>query len=142
MIDPKTGEIRFPGESETFGPSLTQDAFLSLEIGKRSSIASNIHEDSFALPGIVIHGHPFYRVFYFLGGRVYQVFMGSTHPQFGNTWSDWSEEKEMARKRFHELVLATIFGTERERFDFPWGSVSSYYDVKGNHSEIAVTYIH
>jgi hypothetical protein len=142
MIDPDTGEIGFPGESETFGPWLTRDGFLGLEIGKRSFAASNIHNDSFALPEVVIHGHPFYRVFYFLGGRIYQVFIGSTHSRFGKTWSDWSEEKEMARKKFHESVLATIFGVERERFDFPWGSVSSYYDVKGGHSEIAVTYTH
>jgi hypothetical protein len=140
VINKSTGEIQFPGEPWAFGPATMREDFVLSAIGRQSQPASRIHNDSFTLPKVEIRGHPFYRILYFLGGCLHQMFMGSTHVQFGQSWNDWSREKEMARKRFHDSLLAEIFGEVKERYEFPWGSVASYYDIKGDASQIVITY--
>ena len=53
------------------------------------------------------------------------------------SWSDWSRERELARKEAHDKWLNEVIGTRRS---FPWGSVSSDFDAKTGGSEITIEY--
>lgn len=58
---------------------------------------------------------------------------------FGKSWSDWSEERELARKAFHERWLAGEVGVGPGQY--PWGEVTSYYDPKGGFSAVTLRYV-
>ena len=85
----------------------------------------------------------------------------SAEPE-GASWADWSLEKEMDAKAFHEAVLKDELGephevalkgvgspmeTEPERYSrtvvtyhYSWGEVLSTYDPRGGFSSIFVRY--
>jgi hypothetical protein len=58
---------------------------------------------------------------------------------FGKSWSDWSEERELARKAFHERWLTGEVGLGPG--PYPWGEISSYFDPKGGFSAVTLSYV-
>jgi hypothetical protein len=95
---------------------------------------------SFALPTVQFEGHSFAWSLWFHGSVLQRVSIQCADTEFGSSWSDWSEERELARKRFHDSMLQAILGENWSHQRFPWGAVDSCYDQKGGFSSIGVTY--
>jgi hypothetical protein len=73
-------------------------------------------------------------------GRVMTVDLVATDDRFGTSWDEWSEEKELQRKRFHDSWLNEVLGNERYPYDYPWGRVASVYDPKAGFSYVSIKY--
>ena len=141
MINPNTGQILLPSNGICVGPSLSREEFLA------SPMASHCHVSvrnepycTFKLPTVQIDGHSYAWGLSFHGSALERVSIQCADTEFGLSWSDWSEEKELARKRFHESLLQLIPGNDWNRRNFPWGSVDSGFDSKGGASNIVIAY--
>ncbi len=65
--------------------------------------------------------------------------MCHTDRRFGASWDDWSEEKELARKAWHDDWLKRTSTITAPR-KYVWGRVASSYDERSADSSIEVTY--
>jgi hypothetical protein len=141
MIEHTTGKIQLPSDGITVGPSLTREQFLRSALASQSSeLVRNEPHCSFALPTVRFADHSFDWSLYFQGSVLRRVSIQCVHAEFGSSWSDWSEERELARKRFHDSLLQSVLGQDWSRQRFSWGSVDSGYDPKGGCSSIGITY--
>ena len=75
----------------------------------------------------------------FCGEALMRVELCNADDQYGKSWNDWSEEKELLRKRSHDEWLKRVLGDGD--YVFPWGRVVSVYDQKGGTSRIIVEYL-
>lgn len=141
MIERTTGQIQLPSDGIHVGPSLTREQFLASPLASQCrELVRNEPYCSFALPTIDFGGHPLICSLWFRGSVLQRVEICCAAPEFGTSWSDWSEEREMARKRFHDSLLVSVLGPDWSRQRFSWGTVDSDYDLKGGFSSIGVTY--
>ncbi len=141
MIERTTGQIQLPSDGIHVGPSLTREQFLASPLASQSrELVRNEPYCSFAMPTVEFGGHSFICSLWFRGSVLQRVGIGCADPEFGTSWSDWSEERELARKRFHDSLLQSVLGPDWSLQQFPWGSVDSRYDEKGGFSGIGVTY--
>lgn len=67
-----------------------------------------------------------------------------------HSWTNWSEEKELAIKQIHDAWLEKQLGKAKTRkymhkhivnyYEFTWGKISSFYDPKSGGSSIKIFY--
>lgn len=141
MIDPKDGSIRIDSPAMTITRDLTPELFLQSAV---ASIATTLNQNTpwsrYAFKPVTIHGESFAANACFKAGRLYSVHLAVMRPEFGTLWSDSSEEREMARKGFHDALLASVLGSGWRLQRFAWGKLYSEFDPKGGGSDIGVTY--
>src|SRR5262249_50078556 len=144
MIARATGEIQFPSDGVRIGPSLTRDQFLASQLAREScELVSSESHCTFGLPPVQFEAHKFVWSLSFRGSVLQSVSIACDDPEFGSSsWSDWSEEREISRKRFHDSLLESILGADWPQQRFTWGSVYSVFDQKSGGSNIGVTYDH
>ena len=141
MIERTTGQIQLPSDSIRVGPSLTREQFLASPLGGQCrELVHNEPYSSFALPTVLFDGHSFAWSLWFRGSVLQRASIECADAEFGSSWSDWSQEREFARKRFHDSLLQSVLGENWSRERFSWGAVYSGYDPKGGCSSIGVTY--
>ncbi len=141
MIERTTGEIRLPLGGTCISPALTREQFLASSLASQSrEVVRKEPHCSFGLPTLQLSGHAFVVSLWFRGSRLHRVSIQCTDAEFGTSWSDWSEERELARKRFHDSLLQSALGPKWMHQRFPWGTVDSGYDTKSGFSSIGVTY--
>jgi len=75
---------------------------------------------------------------YFYHQQLESLSIVASDDRFGASWDDWSEEKELSRKQFHDLWLADIAVSANAYF--LWGQLSSDYDAKSGFSAIHLRY--
>jgi hypothetical protein len=139
MLDAETGRLAFRSPGASIGPELTRTEFLAspLAEGARTIVANEPYH-SWQLRGEYASGLSFLVALYFRGEELAMISLADADPTFGaGDWSQWSEEKEQARKQSHDRWLNAHLG---ERRDFPWGKVFSEYDSKSGASTIGVCY--
>jgi hypothetical protein len=77
-------------------------------------------------------------LFIFQGDTLNQInFLLSNLPVKSASWSEWSEENELAVQKYLDNKLTECLGADR---DFIWGSISACYDRKGGASSIVMQY--
>jgi hypothetical protein len=137
MIEKTTGTISFPTWTASVSPTLTRAGFLESPIscGAKISLKNDPWCSWDVLP-VEWDGKIWHVTLYFNGESLAMIHIGAGSPEFGSSWGDWSEEKEMARKSYHERVLARELDVVPG--DFPWGTVASVYDSKSGSSVIIV----
>jgi len=141
MIERTTGQIQFPSGGICVCRSLTREQFLASPLASQSrELVRNEPHCSFALPTVQFDGHSFAWSLWFHGSALRRVSIQCADAEFGSSWSDWSEERELARKRFHDSLLPSVLGEDWSHHRFSWGTVDSGYDPKGGFSSIGVTY--
>lgn len=139
MIDIKTGNVFLETVNFIIRSSLTREEFLSstLAIASRISVKNEPH-CSFTTKAQKIAGHPFIITLYFNGSILTNVELYSDDNKFGTSWDDWSEEKELERKKFHETWLKNVLADAPYKYN--WGRIESFYDAKGGSSSISIKY--
>lgn len=141
MIEPTTGQIRLPSDGIRVGPLLTREQFLASSLARQSrELVRNEPHCSFGLPTVQFDGHSFAWSLWFHGSVLRRVSIECADAEFGSSWADWSEERELARKRFHDSLLQSVLGSDWSRERYLWGTVDSGYDSKGGFSSIVVSY--
>jgi hypothetical protein len=143
MIARTTGEVELPSNGVRISPSLTREEFLASALARASrELVRNEPYCTFALPPAQFDAHQFAWSLSFHGSRLESVTIACADPEFGSSWADWSEERELARKRFHDVLLQSVLGPDWNRHPFSWGRVDSVFDQKSGASSIVLRYDH
>ena len=140
-IDSNAGSIALPEIGAVILPALTRAQFLATSaFSEASESVRNEPWCSYRLPGIP-QPHTdteLIIVLQFHGESLVWLSLCHDAARFGNSWADASEERELARKVFHDRWLA---GSLRLRAGkHAWGEVSSFHDAKSGGSSIIVRY--
>ncbi len=77
-------------------------------------------------------------VLQFQGEHLISLTLFHDAARFGTSWADWSEERELSRKAFHDLWLSRDLCVPAGKYS--WGDVSSSYDAKSGSSSITIRY--
>ena len=138
-IDQTTGDFTLPEVGASITPALRRSQFLASAAFSGASVSvQNEPWCSYRLPAIPQPDADLAVVVQFHGEHLVAVTLSHGAIRFGSSWSDWSQECELARKAFHERWLATTLHLSPG--DYPWGSVCSDYDPRGGFSSITVRY--
>src|ERR1700754_124914 len=140
MIDTKTGAISVDEVDFVIHPALTREEYLSSPLAGARVNGGNEPYGSFSPGALEIMGDSFLLTLNFYGSHLTSVDLFANDKRFGTSWADWSKEKEIQRKRFHESWLGKVLGNDRYPYYYDWGSVESFYDEKGGFSYITVRY--
>lgn len=141
MIDVATGNITIRNIAIAVGPSLTREEFLASSLGNNATVC--VDNEPYCSFDTLVSADDLMPLeaglrLYFRDQRLDAVSIVASDGRFGVSWDDWSEEKELARKRFHDEWLADH--RVATNVDFPWGQVSSNYDAKSGFSSIHLRY--
>jgi hypothetical protein len=139
MIDTKTGAISVDKIDFVIHPALTREEYLQSPLAG-ARVSGNEPYASFTPEALKIMGHSFLLTLNFYGSDLTSVDLYATDESFGTSWADWSKEKELQRKRFHESWLGKVLGNDRYPYDYDWGSVESFHNEKAGFSYITVRY--
>jgi hypothetical protein len=138
-IDERTGSIELPEIGTVISPSLSRSQFLEAPAFSGAAVSvTNEPWCSYILPTIAQPETELSITFQFHGQQLLSLGLMHGAARFGSSWAEWSEERELARKSFHERWLARELGVHLG--DYSWGSISSHYDSKGGFSSITIQY--
>lgn len=139
MIDRASGTIRFDQHPEAvIVPTLARVAFLAAPVWEGRGISvQNEPWCSWRVGDLAADGRELVAIFSFHGEQLRMITLSVVDPEFGSSWSDWSKERELARKALHDRILEKDLGLRRS---FGWGVASSSYDDKSGGSSIVVRY--
>ncbi|HEY6802426.1 MAG TPA: hypothetical protein VI306_02500 [Pyrinomonadaceae bacterium] len=140
MIDIKTGAISVDGVDFVIHPALTREEYLSSPLAGARVNGGNEPYGSFTTGVLEIMGDSFLLTLNFYGSDLTSVDLFADDERFGTSWADWSKEKELERKRFHESWLGKVLGNDHYPYDYDWGSAESFYNEKAGFSYITVRY--
>ena len=137
-IDPDTGTLNFPEIGISITPTLTHEEFVNTPVFSRFTPAvHNLPYRSYFLPRLQLNDSSLDPTIYFTGEIIDSVHLAHGGERFGLSWSDWSEEKELARKSFHEKWLKELNAPAGK---YPWGEIFSVYDAKAGAASIIIRY--
>ncbi len=138
MIDAKTGEILFSGL--LICPTTTREGFLAAPFAADAEpVVENPPWRSYRIEAVDESGQRFAFIAFFADERLTRVSMSCCDPGFGRSWAEWSEEKELERKAWHDAWLKRTSGIAAPA-DYLWGQVSSNYDRRSGGSSVLVAY--
>lgn len=139
MIDPLSDVLVFDSPAITIRPDLTRQEFLEAPYSQHAS-DSVVNEPwhSWQLAGEYRSGMiSFLVVLFFQGDRLNMVDLSNADAAFGETWSEYSLEKEAQREASHNRWLSECIGKKRK---FDWGTVWSGVDQRGGGASIVIRY--
>jgi|SRR6185437_8659727 len=139
MIDPHNGILAFENPAITIRPDVTRPKFLEASWARNSSDwVVNEPWHSWKLAGEYRSGMiSFLIVLFFQGDRLNMVDLSNADAAFGETWSEYTLEKEAEREASHNRWLSECIGTQRS---FDWGTVWSGIDQRGGGASIVIRY--
>ena len=137
MINRSTGEVLIESIPATLGPKFTRRDLFSLPLKSQSQVVNEPYH-SYSIGRHEIAGLDFYVVLYFYGQELEFIDMAHPAAQFGTSWDDWSEEKELKRKEVHDRWLIEQTGYASHVYE--WGEIGSDYDPRSGGSSIIIRY--
>lgn len=144
MFNTQNGEIGFDDCLLKLGPALTVEEFLASPLAKDAkTLVTNEDWCSWSLPPHFMNSSSFAVSLFFHNGtfrkgRLARLHLASVDPKFGESWCDWTKEREESRKQFHDDWLTCALGQSGGLW--PWGRVDSVFDQKSGCSIIIVRY--
>lgn len=135
-IDQDTGCIQLSETGPVISSSLSRSEFLAMNAYSGASVfVRNEPWCSYRLPDIQQAEADLRIVLFFHGQhlRWLNLSLGAV-----TSWDTWSEERELARKAFHEHWLTQEMHMHLGKYQ--WGEITSYYDPRGGSSGIAISY--
>ena len=138
-ITQETGVITLPEIGATILAGLSRSQFLQTpEFFEARVFVRSEPWCSYRLPAIPQKHTELVIVVQFHGEELVSLALCHGAHCFGTSWENWSEERELARKAFHERWLASEVGVQAGKY--AWGDIDSYYDEQGRFSTIAIRY--
>lgn len=150
-IDPETGRLTISMPASAIDADLTREGLDVSPLGERCERV--LRNPPWETTGFRVRlgEERFAGVICFKEGKMVHFTLMTQRPEFGTSWSDFSQEKEKARQAFHNKWLREqLPGIEPEHlaFDsmptwewaFGWGRIISGWDPKNGTTEIAVIY--
>ena len=138
-ISEDTGSITLPEIGAVISSSLSRSQFLQTAAFSAASVSvRNEPWCSFRLPSIPQPDTELFISLQFHGEQLLSLDLSHGAARFGTSWAEWSEQRELARKAFHERWLVSELLLHLG--DYSWGAISSYYDANGGFSFITVRY--
>ncbi len=138
-ITQDTGVITLPEIGASIAATLSRSQFLQVPVFSCSSVFVQSEPwCSYRLPAIPQKYTDLVIIVQFRGEELFSLELCHGAACFGTSWENWSEERELARKAFHERWLASEVGLRPGKY--AWGEIASYYDETGRFSSIAVRY--
>jgi hypothetical protein len=138
LINSSTGDFQ-TDDGFVLGPATTEQAFLASSVGQSSK--DNGHNDGWSrywLPRpLRAHSIDWACHAAFLNGALKNLSM-STYDPASKGWADWSEAKELLKKKWHDDILMQILGVPP--YHYSWGEVASAYDPRSASADIAIRY--
>jgi hypothetical protein len=134
MIDTKNGDI-YINNSQI---KLTLN--LSVEQFKKTPLYSgeNIKPFYSVKHSVHIANKNFKIALYFLNNKLKEIRLYSEEIALGTSWLDFSEQKELERKKEHDKWLENLIG--KGPYLYSWGEIISVFDKKGGVSSIIIRY--
>ena len=138
-FDPRDGTLS-TDFGDVLGPGFTRAAFLGsgLAADATTLIVNEPHASWTVARSMA--ARPFRFGLYFEGEQLTMVVAALDDPAYGRNWSEWTPERELARKAAHDAWLAAIDPEIGDGREFPWGFVASILDEKSGGSEILIRY--
>ena len=155
MISPEDGSFEISIPKARLASETTIDDFTKSNLfAEARSLGENPPYARYQIGPVTAWSETCYAILYFRAGRLSEMQIAVSREEDGTSWADWSEEKELVKKQFHERLLQGMLGSrQREhaqgssdprsspvRYEFPWGVGMSVYDPKGGSSSISVRY--
>jgi hypothetical protein len=163
-IDKENGTVKLPS-GFSIGAELSQTAFRASDAFADSQRRDHgtppwVH---YHFPGGSLDGKELLVSLCFYDQMLVDVSITAEfYPPGQRDWSSYSLEVEAETKRFHDELLERLLGKSRESkrlswswlfgqtsvleephsWRFPWGTVSSFHDLKGGGTEIMLSYGH
>lgn len=139
MIDTATGEIAIESVPIRIGARFSRREFLASRLAEDSSVVvRNEPYCSFRAGSYEISGLRLALDLRFRGERLEAVSLVYPAEEFGSSWSDWSEDKELKRKQIHDAWLVSATGSTARSYE--WGEIRSDFDAKSGGSAIVIRY--
>jgi len=139
MIDKYTGELFIDSASVGIGPRFTRKDFVSSIVSNESRVlVKNEPYCSFSVGSHEISGLRFIVSLSFYGDILESIELTHDDEEPISSSSDWSEEKELKRKRIHDQWLTSLQGRTSHRYS--WGEIWSSYDPRSDSSSIIIRY--
>src|SRR5262249_40824522 len=139
MIDKNTGELFIDSAAIGIGPRFTRKDFVSSILSNDSRVlVKNEPYCSFSVGSHEISGLRFIVSLSFYGDILESIELTHDDEELGSSRSDWSEEKELKRKRIHDKWLTSLQGCTSHRHS--WGEIWSCYDPRSGGSSITIRY--
>ena len=138
MFDPNAGIIIFDSPRFEIGPRLTRADFSCSPVFDQAALlAKNEPWCSWNLKGLKLGEDLFVATLFFYGDQIKMLELANASPEFGTTWNDYSQEKELLRKKFHDQWISRNLAG---RSDYSWGTIDSVLDPRAGSSFIMITY--
>ncbi len=130
-----TGKISF-GSGADIGPETVRSSFLvsPLFIGVRVLVEN----EPYVTYAVDVPNEKMSLSVSFHGEVLESVRISTSGAEFGSSWNDWSEEKELARAEANSLWLSQQ-GVTTSR-PYSWGAVWSGFEGKSAFSSVIVRY--
>jgi len=139
VIDLATGEL-LTIAGERIGPATALETFRASSPGAGAlEIAHDGAWHAYRLMCAERPGRLFAVVLDFEGSRLADLKLALWSRRYGGARGDWSLDKERARKRAHDQVLASLFGS-LPPYDLYWGRIESLVGADGGTSVIWMHY--
>jgi len=141
MIDEDTGCILLPEMGAVISSTLTRSQFLETPAFSAATVSvRNEPWCRFKLPALPLPETELCIQLQFHAERLVSLLLCHGAARFGSSWDDWSEERELARKAFHEQWLTRDLRIQLGAY--AWGAISSDYDAEAGFSSISIRYVH
>ncbi len=141
IIDKLTGSIVINSPALRITRQMTRNDYLQSQLFPISSpLNQNPPWSRYGFKSVLIDNNNFAGNICFKAEKLYSLSLVVIRLEFGSSWTEWCEEKELQRKIFHDNLLKDNFGYA-EPYSFSWGKVISLYDQKAGCSAIDMYYL-
>ncbi len=138
-INKNTGGVTFDELGVCVESSLTRSKFLAAPVFLNAEVVvKNEPFCSFSIPRVPQADTELCVTFQFQGERLAHMVLCHSASRFGTSWDNWSEQRELARKAFHDNWL--VHKVQVVPGSYLWGSVCSAFDQKTGGASILITY--
>lgn len=136
LIDPETGQIRFPDLHLELRPLMPQAEFIAATSSlNRDNLGSNAGWQRYSIRELIPNDRRLGIFFVFLDGRLNMLTFSYAHKD--ESWATWTEAGESAREKEYQQELGAQLGGKNT---FLWGTVSALLDSKSGGTDICVNY--
>jgi hypothetical protein len=137
MISRTSGELTIESIPVALGPRFERDDLPSLAVDVRPRVLNESHR-SYSIGDHEISGLRFMVTLYFQGNALESIELMCSGMEFGSSWDDWSEGRELRRKEAHDLWLTEQLGHASHVYE--WGEIGSEYDPRSGASTVMIRY--